>query len=177
MRIGLAASLFALCMLLVGCAAQSELGSVKLSEPAPKQGYGAVHVGRPHGWNVSYIPLSVEIEGRPLAQLGINSYTRIELPPGTYRIAAANTFMTRVTYGIPHPVDVKVEAGKSYFLLPHKWAENVRPEIRIIGKTVVAGQTADNHGSFKIHAQAGNAPVPSEFLQLSYVAPEPSSER
>ena len=175
MRIGLATSWVVFCALLAGCAAQSELGSAKFSELAPKQGHGAVHVGRPYGWNVSYIPLSVEIDGRSLAQLGINSYTRIELPPGTYKIAAADTFMTKVTFGIPHPVDVKVEAGKSYFLLPQKWVENVRPEIRIIGKTVVSGQTADNHGTFKVHTQARGAPVPSEFQPLSYVAPDPGS--
>jgi hypothetical protein len=48
-----------------------ESGNFSLS--APKPGFAAVYVGRPYGWNVSYIPLSVELNGRPLAQLGIST--------------------------------------------------------------------------------------------------------
>lgn len=174
----LLASLVVSAALLGGCAGQPEFGAAaNFSEQAPKAGRGAVYVGRPYGWNVSYIPLSVEIDGRPLAELGINSYTRVELPPGTYRVEAPNSYATRVTFGIPHAAEVKVEAGKSYYLLPHNWSENARPEVRIVGKAVVPTQTADNHGSFKVYPQARGAPPPPEFKQLSYVAPDPASAR
>jgi hypothetical protein len=66
-------------------------------QSAPRPGFAAVYVGRPYGWNVSYIPLSVELNGQPLAQLGISTYTRIELRRGTYKLAAANTYMTSIT--------------------------------------------------------------------------------
>jgi hypothetical protein len=67
--------------------------SAKFSALPPKPGHAAVYVGRLHGWNVSYIPLTVELDGRPLPQLNINTYTRIELLPETYKLAAADTYL------------------------------------------------------------------------------------
>jgi hypothetical protein len=112
----------------------------------------------------------VEIDGRELAQLSINTYTRVELPPGTYRVAAADSYLTKVSYGTPRALQLKVEAGRSYFVLPTRSVENLRPEIRIIGTTVYSATTGDVFGGFAEHAAPGGA-TPSEFAQLSYVAP------
>lgn len=110
---------------LSACAGLSGDVSAKFSASPPKPGHAAVYIGRPHGWNVSYIPLSVELDGRPLAQLSINTYTRIELPPGTYKLAAADTYLTKITYGLPRALQMKVEAGRSYFVLPTHSVERI----------------------------------------------------
>lgn len=155
---------------LSACAGLPAPDAAKLETSPPKTGFAAVYIGRPYGWDVSYIPLSVELDGRPLAQRGINAYTRIELAPGTYKLAAPDTTMTRATYGKPRPLHMKVEAGKSYFVLPTRSVENERPGIQVIGTTVVPTTHADVFGSFAV--QTGSAP--SEFAQLSYVAPDAS---
>jgi len=157
---------------LTACATLPDAQSTRTLAAGPKPGHGAVYIGRPHGWNVSYIPLSVELDGRALAQLGVNTYTRVELAPGAYKIAAADTYMTKVTYGTPRPLHLTIEAGKSYYVLPTRSVENVRPNIQVIGTHVVAGTTGDTYGGFALQPAASVAPP--EFSQLSYVAPETS---
>jgi hypothetical protein len=117
------------------------------------------------------IPLNVELDGRPLAVLGRNTYTRVDLAPGAHTLAAADTYITRISYGAPRPLRLTVEAGKSYFILPTRSVENLRPEIKIIGTTVVPGTTGDVFGGFAVHGAPGGA-APPEFAQLSYVAAE-----
>jgi hypothetical protein len=146
--------------------------SAKVLASGPKAGFAALYVGRPYGWNVSYIPLSVELNGQPLAQLDIKTYTRVELRPGTYRLAAADTYMTSITYGKPVPLDLRVEAGRSYFVLPTRRVDNVRPAIQIINKTVVTTQTGDVSGGFALQKPGAKGQPPSEFTELSYVAAE-----
>ncbi len=153
---------------LTACAGLPGPESSRFSASPPKPGHAAVYIGRPRGWNVSYIPLSVELDGQALAQLGINTYTRIELAPGSYKLAAADTYLTKVTYGAPRPLQVKVEAGRSYFVLPTRSVENVRPAVQVVGTVVVPTKTGDVFGGFAVQADA----APSEFAQLSYVAPE-----
>lgn len=161
-----------LCLLgLAGCASGPDAQSMKHLAAGPNAGHGAVYIGRPHGWNVSYIPLSVELNDRALAQLGVNTYTRVELPPGTYKIAAADSYMTKITYGRPRPLHLKVEAGKSYYVLPTRTVENERQEIRVIGTNVVVGKTGDTYGGFALKPSV-TASAPPEFSQLSYVAPQ-----
>jgi hypothetical protein len=174
MRGIVAAACGGLALQLCGCAGMVESGN--FSPSAPKPGFAAVYVGRPYGWNVSYIPLSVELNGRPLAQLGISTYTRIELRPGTYKLAAADTYMTKVTYGKPVPLDLRVEAGKSYFLLPTRRVENVRPFVQIINNYAVTTQTGDVYGGFAVEKPASGNHAPAEFAKLSYVAPEAASK-
>ncbi len=154
-----------------GCATTPNSGSSQFQAAAPKAGFGAVYVGRPFGWNTSVIPLEIELDGRPLAELGINQYTRIELPPGRYKIGAPNSWRTRSTAGTPHPVEVVVEPGKVYYLLPTRWVENVRPAVTMIANQVVATRTGDAQSSFSIKASAATAEPPPEFLNLSPVAP------
>ena len=165
------------CLLVLGLSACGSLpgaDSAQFSASLPKPGHAAVYIGRPHGWNVSYIPLSVELDGRPLAQLGISTYTRIELPPGTYKLAAADTYLTKITYGMPRALQMKLEAGKSYFVLPTRSVENVRPAVEVIGKNVVPTQTGDVYGGFAVQTVVGANVAPSEFVQFSYVAPDAS---
>jgi hypothetical protein len=158
---------------LSACAGLPGPDAAKFSVSAVKPGLAAVYIGRPYGWNVSYVPLSVELDGRPLAQLGIKTYTRVDLAPGTYSLAAPNAVMTRATYGTPRPLQMKVEAGRSYFVLPTHAVENVRPAIQVIGTVMVPTKTADVFGGFAVQAGAGGA-APSEFAELTYVAPDAS---
>jgi len=158
---------------LSACAGLSGDVSAKFSASPPKPEHAAVYIGRPHGWNVSYIPLSVEPDGRPLAELSINTYTRIELPPGTYKLAAADTYLTKITYGVPRALQMKVEAGRSYFVLPTHSVENVRPAVEVIGKNVIPTQTGDVYGGFAVQTVVdARNDAPAEFAHLSYVAPD-----
>jgi len=150
--------------------------SAKLLVAGPKPGHGVVYVGRPYGWNVSYIPLSVELNGRPLAQLGIDNYTRVELRPGMYKLAAADTYLTSVAYGKPLPLSLTVEAGRSYYVLPTRKVENLRPSVQIIGTYAVPTQTGDVYGGFAIQTPAAGGHAPAAFAQMSYVVPEISSK-
>ena len=74
--------------------------------------------------------------------------------------------------GIPHPVDLRVKAGKSYFVQPTRWAEDVRPAIAIIGTQVIPTKTATRHGSFSVRESEAIGWTPAEFRNMSYVAPE-----
>lgn len=156
---------------LAGCGGMSGAESVRFSSSPPKPGHAAVYVGRPYGGNVSHIPLSVELNDQALARLGINTYTKIELSPGTYKLAASDSYLTKITYGTPRPLQIKVEAGKSYFVLPTRSVENVRPAIQVIGTNVVATKTGDVFGGFAVLAPPAHG-APSEFASLSYVAAE-----
>ena len=156
---------------LKGCAGASGPESARILAAGPKPGQAVVFIGRPYGWNVSHIPLSVELNDRALVQLGISTYSRVELPPGTYKIAAANTYMTRITYGTPRPLHLKVEAGKTYYVLPTRAVENERQELNVIGTTVVVGKTGDVFGGFAVRSASDGA-APPEFAKLSHVAPD-----
>ena len=116
-------------------------------------------------------PLEIELDGRPLVQLGFNEYTRIELRPGRHSVGAPDSFRTRATAGTPHAVQLTIEAGKTYYLLPSRWVENVRPTITMVGTTPVATTTADRHSSFTVQASLSSAAPPAAFLPLSFVAP------
>lgn len=108
----------ALCLSACFSGANAQAG---FAPEAPKPGFGAVYIGRPFGWHTSVFPLSVEFDGKPLASLGPNQYTRVEVRPGRYTIAVPNNFWTRAITGNPHPVIVDVRAGASYYLQPTRW--------------------------------------------------------
>jgi hypothetical protein len=154
-----------------GCVTAQMPGASAFSAAPPKAGYAAVYVGRPHGWNVSLIPLGIEVDGRPLVRLGVNEYTRVELRPGRHSIGSPDTYLTTITAGTPHVVQLTVEAGKAYYLLPTRWVENERPAITMIGTTPVATTTADRHSSFSVQTSTPSAAPPPDFLALSYAAP------
>lgn len=155
-----------------GCATVPEQGGSNVALVAPRPGFGVVYVARPKGWHVSMLPVAVNLDGRHVANIGYNEYTRIEVPPGKHSVSPSKGFWTNATYGIPHPVEFQVEAGKAYYLTPRRWAENVRPDIRVIGTTVVPTQTADLHGTFNVEVRSASAQPPETFRQLSYTPPQ-----
>jgi hypothetical protein len=117
-------------------------------------------------------PVPVELDGRPLALLGFGTYTRVELRPGRYTLSPPNTAATRAVFGIPRPVELTVEAGKAYFLLPTRSVEDVRPTVAVAGNFVYPSQTGTSYGSFSVQAQPAQAAPPPGFQGLSYVAPD-----
>jgi hypothetical protein len=173
MRAIRATVLVAALMLLAGCAGLA--GSAAFSTPPPKPGFAALYVGRPGGWHVSLVPLGVELDDRPLALLPFNSYTRIELRPGRYRLAAADNYMSKVTFGMPRGGEMTVQAGRSYFALPAQIDENPRPSFQVIGTTVIATTATDRYGTFLVAEKDAGAPAPPAFAPLSYVAPAEAS--
>jgi hypothetical protein len=112
----------------------------------------------------SVFPLPIEVDGKPVASLGPNQYTRVELPPGRHHIGAPDTYGTRVIAGTPHPVDLTIQPGKTYYLLPTRWAGNPRTTITTVGTMAIPEVTAESHSSFSVQSS-----VPSDFLQLTYV--------
>ena len=131
---------------------------------APKPGFGAVYIGRPHGWNTSYFPLPVELDGKPLASLSPNQYTRVEVRPGRHTVAVPNNFWTRAISGNPNPVVVNVRAGSSYYLQPTRWQTNERPSIAVINGIAIPTRTADPQAGFSVHTGA----PPSVFSGLGF---------
>ena len=129
---------------------------------APKPGFGAIYIGRPLGWNTSLFPLPVELDGKQLASLAPNQYTRVEVRPGRHTVTVPNNFWTRAISGNPHQVAVNVKAGASYYLQPTRWQTNERPSMAIINGIAVPTRTADPQSSFSVHG----AP-PSTFSGLA----------
>ncbi len=147
-------------------------GGSEFSATPPKTGLAAVYVGRPLTWHTSLVPLSIEINGQPLTALAPGSYTRIEVRPGRYSIAAADTYMTKITFGMPRPLELSVQAGKVYYVLPISWMENQRPGMMLaMGKYPVATTEGDRYGSFAVQEKVPSDPAPTPFAKLSQVAP------
>jgi len=159
---------------LAGCTTASNSGVAKFLPLPPKSGFAAVYVGRPFGFRTSVFPVPIEVDGRPLVSLGPNDYTRIDLPPGRHTLGVPESYWTRTINGMPHAVDLTLESGKSYYLLPTRWAENVRPGIAMVGNVVVPTTTADGHSSFSVQTIASAGAPPPAFLELSYVTPVPN---
>ena len=133
----------------------------------PRPGSGVVHLGRPSGFNVSYFPVPIELDGQPLATVGPGRYLRVELSPGPHVIGARDDWWSGAINGKPHPVSLTVEPGKVYYLLPKRWAGEVRTQINVIGSTVYPSRVADPHSSFSVQTSAPGAAPPSEFLSLA----------
>jgi hypothetical protein len=160
--------------LLAACSTLPNSGTANFSPSPPKQGFGAVYVGRPFGGNVSVFPVPVELDGRPLASLGSNDYTRVEVASGRHKLGVPEGFWTRAINGIPHAVDLTIESGKSYYLLPTNWGENEHTQVVVLGNMAVPEQTADAHSSFSVQTATSAGAPPPAFLKLSYVAPAPN---
>lgn len=142
------------------------------SATPPKPGYAAVYIGRPHGLNVSYFPLPIELNGKPLVSLAPNQYVRVDLPPGKHSVAVPNTTWARMISGIPHPAEVKAEAGKIYYLLPKRWAGETYLTVTIINGIAIPHQTAVGHSSFSVQTAAASTAPPPEFLNLTATDPQ-----
>jgi hypothetical protein len=153
------------------CSSLPNSGATTFSNPPPKRGFGTVYVGRPFGGNTSVFSLPIELDGQQLTSLGPNEYTRIEVAPGPHKLKVPDDFWTRTINGIPHAVDLTVEPGKSYYLLPKTWAGNPHTQVVVMGNMAVPESTADAHSSFSVQTSGANGEPPNAFLQLSYVAP------
>jgi hypothetical protein len=160
--------------LLAACSTLPNSGTANFSPLSPRQGFGVVYVGRPFGGGVSVFPVPIELDGRPLASLGPNDYTRVEVASGRHKLGVPEGFWTRAINGIPHTVDLSIESGKSYYLLPTIWAENPHTQVVVTGKMAVPESTADAHSSFSVQTIAAAGEPPPAFLKLSYVAPSPN---
>jgi hypothetical protein len=137
----------------------------------PKPRFAALYIGRPAGSNVSVFPVPIELDGRPLVSLGPNDYTRIELPAGLHKIEVPDNTWTRAINYTPHPVNLTVEAGKSYYLLPIDWAGASHLQVTMVDNAAVPETVAEGHSSFSVETVSSGGPAPSQFHNLIYVAP------
>lgn len=137
----------------------------------PRPGAAVIYVGRPAAGNISMIPVPVELDGQPLASLGPNDYTRVQVSPGRHTVRVPDTYWTRVINSTPHPLHLNVEPGKSYFLLPTFWAGDPQLQVTMVGRTAVAETTAEGHTGFSVETVSRGSAVPLKFQNLTYVAP------
>lgn len=135
-------------------------GSDTFVDRPPASGRGVVYIGRPDGRDVSLVPLQLELDGRSLVGLGLNEYTRVELPPGNYRFAAADAYLTWISFGTPVPLEFKVEEGVRYFLVP----------VSREGHYESGGRTK-RYGSLSYSDSRDGQGAPSQFKGLTYVEP------
>ncbi len=161
--------------LLAACSSVPSQTAATTAAPArPRTGYASVYIGRPFGNNTSVFSLPIEVDGKPLISLAPNQYTTVELVPGPHSIGVPDGTWTRAIAGIPHPVELAVESGKTYYLLPSRRYEDGGYRFSSVGSVVVPERTAVTHSSFSVQTAAANAAMPAEFSQLSYAkASEP----
>jgi hypothetical protein len=156
--------------LLAACSTAPSQTAARTTAPAPPRvGYASVYIGRPFGNNTSVFPLPIEVDGKPLISLAPNEYTTVELTPGSHRIGVPDGTWTRAIGGVPHPVELAVEPGKTYYLLPSRRYEDAGYKFSSVGSVVVPERTAVTHSSFSVQTAAANAAPLTEFSQLSYV--------
>jgi hypothetical protein len=145
--------------LMSGCGTTTPTrGSDAFVDRPPASGHGVVYIGRPDGKEVSLVPLQLEIDGRSLVGLGVNEYTRVELPPGRYRFAAADVYLTWIWFGTPVPLEFQVQEGVRYFLTPVSREGHYQ-----------SGVGAKRYGSFSFSDARDGQPAPRQFNGLTYV--------
>jgi hypothetical protein len=138
--------------------------------PCSRSGrYASVYIGRPFGSGTSIFSLPVQIDGKPLISLAPNQYTTVELSFGPHSIGVPDEAWTRAIAGIPHPVELAAESGKTYYLLPSRRFEDAGYKFSPVGSVVVPERTAVTHSSFSVQTAGVNAAPPAEFSQLAYV--------
>lgn len=123
-------------------------------------------------FHTSVFAVPLEVDGKPLASLGADQYVRVELPAGPHAIGAANNAWSRAINGVPHPVQLTVEAGKIYYLLPTRWAGESRMNIIMVNGMAIPEQTAVGHSSFSVQVGSPGALPPAAFQKLSPARPE-----
>jgi hypothetical protein len=155
--------------LLAACSSVPTPTAVTLSPAPARSGYASVYIGRPPGRNVSIFSLAIHIDGKPAISLRPGQFTTVELPPGKHTIGVPDETWTRAIAGIPHPVELVVESGKTYYLLPSLRYEDAGYNFISVGRAVVPEKTAVTHSSFSVQTTAANAAPPEEFSQLAYV--------
>jgi hypothetical protein len=165
------ASLMISILLVAGCATRSPSGAGPTNDRAPTDGRAAIYIGRPYTADTSFIPLQLELNGRPLASVGMNEYTRIDVPPGTYKLAAADVYLTWISFGTPIPTEVTAQSGDRYFVIPRSYEGPPRMGVGVNGNLVVPTTSAKRWGALDITQNPPGTPIPSRFSGLNYVAP------
>jgi hypothetical protein len=164
-------------LLLANCSSISNQGTTSagrsptFSSSPLKSGFGALYIGRPYTSHTSIFALPIELDGTPVVSLSPNQFTRIQLSPGQHEIVVPSTTWNRAISGQPHPANIRVEAGKVYYLLPTRWFGEPETSIIMIGNAVVPERTVASHSSFSVQANSPDAPPPAEFLNLTFVEP------
>lgn len=139
----------------------------KFAPRPPRAGSGVVYLGRPSGFHVSLFPVPIELDGQPLATVGPGRYVRVELSPGPHVISARDDWWSGAINGKPHPLSLTVEPGKIYYLLPKRWAGEVRTQINVVGNVVYPSQVAQMQSSFSVQPSAPGTAPPPEFHGLT----------
>ncbi len=168
----LAAAGFAFTFLAACFSTANQQGASTFSPAPPSAGNGSVYIGRPFGPNTSIFSLPIHLDGKPLASLGPNQYVMVELPPGQHSVGVPDEAWNRAIAGKPHPVEFKVEAGKTYYLLPSRRYEDGGQQFAFVGNAVVSHRVAVTHSSFSVQVVAANAAPPPEFGSLTPVQPQ-----
>ena len=172
MHTSIAVAVSVLCLLVTACATKPSSDAAAFVDKPPSDGTGVIYVGRPDAPDVSVVPLQLEINGRPLVSIGPNQYTRIEVLPGTYRLAAADVYLTWITYGTPTPVELDTKAGVRYFVQPRSWAGRPQFGVGTAGKLIIPTiTTAQRHGTLHVYEKDVGEAAPVQFNGLVYVAP------
>lgn len=165
---GLALSVLAACSPVANQTNAGSPATTAVSAP-PRTGHATVYIGRPAGFSTSVFALPIQVDGKPLMSLPPGQYTTVELPPGPHNVGSPDEYWTRVISGVPHPAEFVVQTGKTYYLLPKRWAEDAGYSFTMVGAAVVPHKTAIGHASFSVQVAAVNAAPPPEFAQLTYV--------
>jgi hypothetical protein len=160
-------TLTAACSTVPNNAGDAAATAVPFAPVAPRPGYGAAYIGRPMTMNTSVFAVPIEVDGKPLVSLGPDQYVRVELPPGSHRIATADTLWSRSINGRPHPAEVNVESGKTYYLEPTQWSEGGHFTIIYVNGMAIPEQAAVLQSTFSV--QVGTPPA--DFVKLTRVEP------
>ncbi len=155
--------------LLAACSSVPTQDAATISPTPARSGYASVYIGRPPGGNVSIFPLPIHVDGKPAISLTPGQYTTVELSPGKHDIGVPDEAWTRAIAGIPHPVELVVESGKTYYLLPTRRYEDAGYKFSSVGSVVVPERTAVTHSSFAVQTLGTSAAPPMEFNRLAYV--------
>jgi hypothetical protein len=158
-------------LLVAGCASRTPTGAGPTNDMPPTDERAAIYIGRPYTADTSFVPLQMEVNGHRLASVGMNEYTRIDVPPGTYKLAAADVYLTWISFGTPIPTEVTAQAGGRYFVIPRSYEGPPRMGVGMNGSLVVPTTTAKRWGALDVTEIPPGAAIPAAFNGLSYVAP------
>ncbi len=109
----------------------------------------------------------VELNGQPLVTLNPDEYTRLELRPGTYKLAIPEKFLGSKSV----PVEMTVESGMRYFVLAVDREENVRPTLTFVGTLPVFMPRGTLHSTFSIYPVDSSNAAPSVFERMFFGPP------
>ena len=117
--------------------------------------------------SLEYLTLSPRVVIGPGARFVEFFYWGIPRRRRTEREVAGRNSVTPAEGSISLPPTAYAYLRRGCFFV-----ENVRPAVEVIGKNVIPTQTGDVYGGFAVQTVVdARNDAPSEFAQLSYVAP------